>query len=200
MNVHTTPGSPRSCSPHASPAAWGSCVPSEICDGQAAHAVGDAAAVGMAAPVHDELLEELVAERAEAEWLAVVGDEPVGGEVEGADDPDDGGLLAGERGDGGDATLALEVPEPLGRPPREEHVGHEMTVELGVGPGSPAVRRRARCRSKFGHLETPAPLAGEPTDSPCGSRRSQRGKKRENRENNLHSRASSANMVSTRCP
>ena len=147
---------------------------------EAEHAVGDAPAVGMTPPVADDVLEELVAERRHAEELPVVGGEPVVGEVEGPDDPDDGGLLAGERGDRGDAALPLEVPEPLGGPPREQHVRHEMPVEpgveLGVGPGGPAVRRRARCRSKFGHLETPAPLAGEPTDSPRGSRRTDRKK------------------------
>jgi hypothetical protein len=119
--------------------------------GEAEDAVGDVAAVGVAPPVHHHLLEELVPEGGHPHELAVVGREPVVGEVERPDDPDDGRLLAGERGHREDAALALEVPEPLRRPARDQHVFEEMTVELGVGSGAWAVGRRAGCRSQFGH-------------------------------------------------
>ncbi len=118
-----------------------------------AHVVGDAAAIGMAAPVHEELLDELVAERAVPGGVAVVGDEPVGGEVEAPHDADHRGFLARERGDGREAALALQVPHPLRQPPCEQEVGHERLGEarvqcwwadvgggLDVGHGIPAYR------------------------------------------------------------
>ena len=88
---------------------------------------------GWPSPVLDHLLEEFVAERRHADEFAVVGREPIVREVEGAHDADDRGFLPGERRDRGDLALPLEVPEALRRPAGEEHVGHEMTVELGVG-------------------------------------------------------------------
>ena len=109
---------------------------------EAAHAVGDAAAVGMPAPVDDELLHELVTERADAGDVAVVGHEPVGGEVERAHHADDRCLLAGERRHRGEPALPLQVPEPLGRPPGEEEVAHEHRGELRIdAPLAPCPRR-----------------------------------------------------------
>ena len=93
--------------------------------GHAAHAVGDATAVGMTAPVGDDLLEELVAQRAHADQVAVVGNEPVAREVERPHDADDRSFLPGEGGHGGETPLTLEVPEALRRPSGEEHVLHQ---------------------------------------------------------------------------
>ena len=164
MNVHATPGLRCSLRPQAIPVACGICAASEICGGKAEHAVGYVPAVGMAPPVHDHLLEEFVAEGSHADELAVVRGEPVVGEVEAAHDTDDRGFLPRERRDGADLTLPLEVPEPLRRPPGEQHVAHEMTVELGVGFGGWVVGRRAGYRSKFRHLVLPAALAAQPTE------------------------------------
>ena len=159
MNVHATPGLPCSFEAPGDPGGVRNLRTEGDLRWEAEHAVGDAPAVGMAPPVADDLLEELVAERGHAEELAVVGGEPVVGEVERPHDADDRGFLPGERRDRGDAALALEVPEPLGRPPGEQHVLHEVTGELGVGFGDAAVGRRRGYRSKFGHRSRGAPAA-----------------------------------------
>src|SRR5262249_12627482 len=104
------------------------------------HTVGHASAVGMPAPVRDHLFEELVAQRGHAELLAVIGDDPVVREIERAHDTDTRRFLSGERRDRGDATLALQVPQPLRRAPREQHVLHQEPVEVAVA-GARAARK-----------------------------------------------------------
>ena len=84
------------------------------------------------------MLEVVVAERHEPDEVAVVGREPIGGEVEAPHDADDRGLLAEDRRDRGDAALALQVPQPLRRPPGER-AGRPSAREANAGAVSRAV-------------------------------------------------------------